>query len=301
VGLDSGLIDLYNKPYYYFYLIPGFPIEYNASYEIFIDDKLIKLKNYLDPVYTAKIINGLFILPNNFNYAFNHTSLAITMYNNRNIFTHILKQENKYSYYMPNTNNTILHVLDTKNINLLSTIGNGLQDLYIRPLFNRNYSLGSCNISIEGVDNCRILFGNNISIFKDTINIGYLPAGQYKVAFLDDKDNPITITSVNGNIIDQDSFHIKIDRRLLSNQTQTSLLSKDILDKPSPEYSNLTINLTPHNTSFELFGPNNFYRSFKKGFQQLHNIIPGEYNIKYKNITKTILVIKNDNNYFSNL
>jgi hypothetical protein len=223
------------------------------------------------------------------------------MYNNRNIFTHILKQENKYSYYMPNTNNTILHVLDTKNINLLSTIGNGLQDLYIRPLFNRNYSLGSCNISIEGVDNCRILFGNNISIFKDTINIGYLPAGQYKVAFLDDKDNPITITSVNGNIIDQDSFHIKIDRRLLSNQTQTSLLSKDILDKPSPEYSNLTINLTPHNTSFELFGPNNFYRSFKKGFQQLHNIIPGEYNIKYKNITKTILVIKNDNNYFSNL
>lgn len=301
-GLYSGSITLYNREYYYFYIIPGFSIDSNQkSYSIFIGDKQLSLNTYLDPSYSAKLINGLLILPNNFNYAFNHTNYSIILADNKNLFTHIIKQDNKYNYYMANTNNTLLYVLDERNLTSLYTINNSLEDIYIRPLFNKNYPLGSCRISSKGVSNYRILFGDNIFRFKDSINIDNLPAGQYSIRFLDNNDNPITINTANNTIINQDKLDITINKRNRSNITQSSIVSPPLLDKPSPNYSNLTINLKPYTIFFELFGPHNFYRKFNKGFQILHNIIPGEYHIKSKNIDQKILVIKNDNNYFSNL
>lgn len=302
VGLHSGFITLYNKEYYYFYIIPGFPSDaFNKkSYSIFIGDKQLSLNTFFDSSYSAKLINGLLILPNNFNYTFNHTNYSIVLANNKNLFTNIIKQDNKYNYYMANTNNTLLYILNSQNTTSLYELNNSFQDAYIRPLFNKNYPLGSCKISAKGVSNYRLLFGNNIFRFKDSINIDHLPAGQYKIVFLDNKDNPITINTVNNNIIQQDSFNISIDRRQAPKTTQSSILTVPYLDKPDINYSNLVINLKPYHTTFELFGPQNFARKYNTGFQQLHNIIPGEYYIKYQDINVKILVIKNDNNYFSN-
>ncbi len=301
VGLDSGFVRLYNTEYYYFYIIPGFPVDpMNRTCGLIINNQHITLNRFFDSSRSAKLINGLLILPNNFGYAFNHTNYGIVLTNNKNIFTNILKQDNKYSYYMANTNNTLLYILDNKNTNTLYAINN-TYDSYIRPLFNKNYPLGTCRISSKGVDTYRMLFGNNIFRFKDTINIDYLPAGQYKIGFLDNKDNLITINRANNIVINNNSLDITISSRSQQTKKESSILTSLHLDKPQTNYSNLTINLKPHNTPFELIGPAEFNRQYKTGFQQLHNILPGEYTIKYKNTSLKILVIKNDNNYFSNL
>lgn len=301
IGLDSGFVRLYDKEYYYFYIIPGFSIDSNSKkYSIFIEDKEILLNTFFDTTYSAKLINALLVLPNNYNYAFNHTNYAIVLANNKNLFTHIFKQDNKYNYYMANTNTTLLYILNSQNTTTLYELNNTYQDIYIRPLFNKNYPLGSCRIEAKGVNIDRIAFGNNIFKFKDSINIDYLLAGSYSVRFLDNKDNLLIINNVNNDTIQQDSFDITIPRSIPQTQTRSSILTIPYLDKPKTDYSNLIINLKPYNIKFELFGPLNFYRHYTNGYQQLHNIIPGEYNIKYKGINKKILVIKNDTNYFSN-
>lgn len=300
VGLDSGIIQLYNRYYYYFYIVPGLTYQFNNSYSISIENNIVQLNTYFDSSYSAKLINGLLVLPNNFNYAFNHTNYGIILYDNKNILTRIFKQDNKYNYYMANTNNTLLYILNNENTKSLYEINNNFQDIYIRPLYNRNYPLGSCRISSKGVNDCRLLFGNNILKFKNTISIEHLPVGKYNIRFLDKDNNLITINTANNKIINKDTLEINIDQKKFTTTTSSSIVTTAHLDKPALGTSNLIINLKPYKTQFELIGPNNFYRKFYIGYQQLHNILPGEYHIKSKSINDKILVIKNDNNYYSN-
>lgn len=299
VGIDCGTISFYNKDYYYFYIVPGFT-QYCPE-EIFINDQLIKLSKYFDPQYQPKIFNGLLILPNNFNYLFGHTNYGVILSNNKNIFTNILKQENKYNYYMANTNNTLLHILNTSNTNALYTLNNSNYDSYIRPISSKNYPLGSCLISSEGVNNLRIRIGSNIYKFNNILNIDHLLAGKYNISFLDNQDNSISINTINGKLWNETSFEITIDKIINSKPKGQTLPQSVKFSAPQKDLSNLLINIYPYKTKFEIFGPNNFYRKYNTGYQKLYNIESGNYNIKYKDVNKEILVIKNDNNYFSNL
>ena len=302
VGLDSGYIKFYDKEYHFFHLVPGLkPNSFMDNYEIILENESLKLNTSFDATHSAKLINGLLILPNNFNYLFNHTKYSIVFTNNKNIFTTITKQQNKYNYYSANTHNTILSILHDKNTNTLYELNNSHFDSTIRPLYTANYPLGNCSIETKGVNNTRMLFNNQLFDLKDKISINYLPSGKYKVSFLDSSNNTITIDSINNTYWNQNFFEINIDSLKQSLKTESSLLVNNKYNKPNKNYSNLTINLYPYKTSFELFGPNNFYKKFITGYQQLFNIFPGIYTIKYKTYTKEILIIKNDNNYFSNL
>jgi hypothetical protein len=299
-GLDSGTINFYNKEYYYFYLIPGFS-EYVPDY-ILINDQKIKLSKYFDPQYRAKIFNGLLVLPNNFTYLFGHTNYSILLSNNKNIFTKILKQQNKYNYYAANTNNTLLHILHPDNTNSIYELNNSYENSYIRPLFNKNYPLGKCTITAKGVINIRIKVKNNIFKFNETITVDYLPCGKYNIVFLDDDNNAIKIDTINGKNWNTTTFDIDISQ--LSRKSWTSgqsIIEPVRFQKPKKDFGNLLINIYPYNTKFEIIGPNNFYKKFDTGYQQITNLEPGKYNIKYKNTMQEILIIKNDNNYFSNL
>lgn len=299
VGLDCGIVEFYNKKYYYFYLVPGFSA--GPPDAIIINDESIKLNKYFDPKYQAKIINGLLVLDKNFNYLFNHTNYSIVLSNNKNILTNILKHESKYNYYTANTNNTILHILNPINKDAIYELNNTYNDIYIRPLFSKNYPLGQCLITAEGVSNIRIKIGNNIFKFNKTINIDHLPSGDYNIVFLDNNNNTIDISTLNDKPWNNSSFNLKIDKILSAKKTQSSLIESNQFGKPKKNFSNLLINLYPYNTGFEIIGPNNFYKKFDTGYQKLENIEPGIYNIKFRNTDKEVLVIKNDNNYFSNL
>lgn len=303
-ALNSGYITLYDQSFYYFYIAPGFSKNTlkKDTYEILIDQKIIDLKTHFDPSYTAKIINGLIIFPNNFNYAFNHTNYAIIYANNKNLFTHIIKQENKYNYYMGNTNNTIHYILDQNNINTLYEINNTHNTIYSRPIYTKNYPLGSVTIVSKGVSNIdKVRFGNNVFTFNKKIKIDHLPAGNYKIDFLDTKGNSIIINTVNNNILNKNFFDLVIEQELPDTKKTSSILEFNQLVLPNKNFSNLLINIFPYKTQFELFGPNDFYKKFLTGYQKLYNILPGTYIIKFKDFYKEILVIKNDNNYFSNI
>lgn len=298
-GIGNGTVKLYNKEYYYFYIVPGF-----SSYipdSIILNDQSIKLNKHFDPQYQAKIVNGLLVLDNNFNYLFSHINYAITLVNNKNIFTNIIRFENKYNYYSFNTNNTLLHILNPINNACLYELNNTYSDIYIRPLFNKNYPLGRCLISSEGVSNIRIKIGNNIFRFNETINIDHLPSGNYNIVFLDKDNNTIDISTLNNKSWNKSNFNIKIDKLVSNQSTQSSLTEAAQFSTPKKNFSNLLINIYPYNTAFEIFGPNNYYKKFSTGYQKLENIESGIYNIKFRNTNKEILVIKNDNNYFSNL
>lgn len=302
VGLDSGIVKFYDNEYYFFYIIPGFKINpLKNNYDIILGESRFKLNPTFDASYTPKIINGLIVLPNNFNFAFNNMKYGILSCFNKQIFSHIIKSENKYNYYMANTSNTLLHILNTINTNSLYELNNNHPDSYIRPLYNENFPLGSAVFNIDGVNNARIKVGNNIFNFDNIINVDYLPSGQYNIVLLDKDNNKLKIDYLNGTDWNKDSFDINIEAQSSIIDKKSSLLTFQSLDKPQKNFSNLTINIYPYHSSFEIFGPNKYYRKFNKGFQQLQDILPGNYMIRYNNIDYNILVIKNDNNYFSNI
>lgn len=303
VALDSGYINLYNQEFYYFYIAPGINRDHikTNKYEILINEKNIKLNNYLDPTPTAKIINGLIVLTNNFRYAFNHINYSIVQINSKQILTKILKQENKYNYYMGNTNNSIHYILNKNNINTLYELNNSYENAYCKPIYNKNYELGSCTITSNGVNNIKLVFGNSIFNFNQRIKIDYLPSGTYKIYFLDNKGKPIIINKANNNVVDSNYLYLNIPSELADTKKVSSLLDFNQNIQPKKNYSNLLVNIFPYNTKFEIFGPNNYHKKFATGYQKLNNISPGTYIIKFKNNHQEILVLKNDNNYFSNI
>jgi hypothetical protein len=301
-AIDCGFVELYNDIYYYFYIVPGFEItKIDKKYRILINSTEIPLKGYMDPSHSAKIINGLAILPNNYSYAFNHTNYSIVSSNNKNLFTKINKKQNKNNYYMANTNNTILHILDNKNIDCLYEINNISNNVYIKPIFNLGFPLGKAIISSEGVSNTRIKFGNNIYNFLNNTTIDHLPTSRYNISFLDKDNNPLIIRKLNGCDFLKDNFDINIDSVHHINSTGSSIRTSYSFHKPGKNLSNLLINIHPYNTKFKIFGPNNFFKQFNTGYQKLINIYPGNYKIQYNNKENDIFVIKNDNNYHSNM
>lgn len=301
-GLNYGIVEFYNKKYYYFHIIPGFKLNnIHNHFEIVIQSKNILLNPYFDSSYTSKIINGLIVLPNNYNYMFYHIKSGIVLSNNKQIPVNIIKQENKYNYYAANTNNSLLHILDESNTNLLYEI-NSNQNNYIRPLFNNKYPLGSLSISSNGVKNSRIAIGKNIFTINNNLQIDNLSSGKYNIVLLDANYNPINIDYLNNINWNKNNFDVTIEQAPLDNYNKSSTIPQFAsIGKPNRNLSNLLINLYPNNTQFEIFGPNQFYRKFFTGHKVLYNIEPGNYEIKFQNQIMTILVIKNDNNYFSNI
>lgn len=302
VALDSGLINIDNNSYYYFYIAPGFVLDHDSSItDIIIDNQTIPLVHFFDPSPRAKLINGLLILSDNFNYIFNNIPYGIVSINNKNIFTHIYKYQNKLNYYQANTNNSILYILGSENSILLSEINQINNTIFIKPLHSSNYPLGSLSLSVEGVSNITCKINNNSYFINNTTQVGYLPHGQYNIEFYNN-NNLLHINSINGHEYNSTNFNIwinKIDYK--DNYGASSLQSFYEISKPITDHSNLLINLYPFNTSFKLTGPNHFEKKFNNGYQIIKNIIPGEYNINFNDTNDKILVIKNDNSYYSNI
>jgi hypothetical protein len=305
VVIESGEINFYDDLYYFFYLAPGFSRSsiLSKNIQIAIGENIIQLNTEFDASYSAKIINGLIILEDNFSYFFKHINYGLSLNDKKQNLVYITKQQNKYNYYDANKNNTILNILDTRNSTVLFDINQNINTSFIKPLHNKNYPLGSINIiSDSGVSNSRIKINNKTFSFNKNANIDYLPAGKYTISLLDNLGNEITINQLNKESWNKSTFTVEISAILAIENNKKSTMATFFDEvKPDIGYSNLLINLVPYHTEFELFGPNNWKRKFIGGYQFIKNIIAGEYKIKYKNKINTILVIKNDNNYFSNI
>lgn len=302
-GLDCGLIKFYDKQYYFFHIIPGFKPKARDKFEIILADTSIELNTYFDSSYSAKLINGLIILPNNYDFIFSHCSYCISLINNNRIFTHITKQQNKYNYYMGNTNNTLLSILDSKNTSLLYAINdNYLNDSYISTLYNKNFPLGKLRIELRDQIDSYIKINNNLHKLYKKITVDFLPSSQYNIGLLDKNYVPLNIDILNNEEWNTSSFSVLINKQIESNIGKKSSIRPFLkLGKPLRDFGNLLINLQPYDTKFTIIGPDNFNRSFNTGYQKLMNISAGNYIIKFRDQEHSLLVIKNDNNYFSNI
>jgi hypothetical protein len=302
-AVDYGTIKLYDKEYYYTYIAPGFPISQYSStkYEILINHKIIKLVTYFDPSNRPKLINGLVIIPATYNYMFINSNYGRIIANDRVLFTRLFKKENKYAYYQANTNNTLIHILDKSNVNTLSLINDNHNTIGISPLFNPGYPLGRIQISTNGVFNGRIRINQQIhNFYNKDLTIDYLPHGRYNISVLDNSDNSVVVDKLNGKDWNKDNFDIDIPYIKPSVKKSSTLAQFAQETQPSPDYANLTINLIPNNIEFKLMGPN-YNKQFRSGYQKIKNLIPGRYTLFFNNTLENITVIKNTNNYFSNI
>lgn len=306
VAISSGSIELNNQKYFYFYLAPGFKYVYGRSYNITYQNLNINLDIILSSKYSPKILYGLLILPNNFYYLFDKHKNLIVSDGQISFETKIIDIFNKYNFYMAQKNNTIINILDPSNIQTLKTINQDYQDsIFIRPLFNNNFPLGSirflvkgvnsmCGISIEGINyNKKLLVESNKSFLIDNLSFG-----NYTIQLFN-KEGPLVVDYVNSVLHNSSNLDIGIDKiNTPKNSQQSSLLNFYNRTQPSKNKANLLVNL-PVNDSFEIFGPNNFNQQFSSGYQYLQNIAEGYYTIKTKNNQKSLFVVKNDNNYIS--
>lgn len=294
VALESGNIDFNNQKYTYLYIAPGFTYQYRSKYNVTINNIKYDLETAFSNKYNPKILYGLLILPDNFLYLFKdqrHITISDGLSSYK---TKLINCINKYNFYMGQKNNTLLNILDSSNISSLQHINQEYQDsIFIRPLYNPNFPLGSITFDIKGVNNyC------GLSIVSDN----------YNQKILIDPNKSFTIDNLSFgnysiNLFNKDtilySTNITINKPITMNTPNRSSLSNFYHKKqPKKNLANLLINL-PQHESFEIKGPNNFYRKFNNGYQYLQNILEGYYTITGSSYTKTLYVIKNDNNYIS--
>ena len=308
VILQSGFVVLQDVKYYYFYIGRGIPIT-KSDFVLRYQSKNYDLTTNFDNPQSIKLLMGSLILKDNFKYMFDINNNSLIRMLDKNFICKIIKIDNKHNYFKANTTNTILHILDHSNLTVLQNINNPyIENLLIRPLSNPNSPLGRLMINIKdpsGVSNNNELrykiFINNASYFTNNVlDIKNLVGGSYSIKIID-RTGPIQIRNLNGQLINSDSFQINIPSIKDEYKTlehKLSNLHPRLL--PNKGHANIMINLQ-YDKSFEIFGPNNFYRKYSSGHQALYNMHHGQYTIKSENITKDFLIIKNNNNHISSL
>lgn len=294
VALSSGIIILDDQKYFYFYIAPGFQYQFKSEYLIHINNTTYKLDTYFSTKYSPKILYGLLILSQNLLYLFDSQKTIMVSDGTKSYETNLISKFNKYNFYMGNKNTTILNILNSYNIKTLKLINQEYQkEIFIRPLYNPNFPLGSVTLNFKGVNNiCGLSiesdkYSKKLLIDpKQIFTIDNLSFGQYSInLFTKDKllfNQQITIDKIdNTNIL-----------------SKSSLINFYIKQNPLPNKANLLINLPSHQ-NFEITGPDNFYKKFNSGYQYLQNIEEGYYTIITKKFNKMLYVVKNDNNYLS--
>lgn len=294
VAISSGKISLNNQDYFYFYIAPGFKYQFKSEYSIKVGDTTHKLDTSFSTKYSPKILYGLLILPNNFLYLFHNHKTIFVSDSTKSYETSLISAYNKHNFYMGNKNNTILDILRPNNYPTLKLINQDYQnEIFIRPLYNPNFPLGSLTLTFKGVNyNCGLSIESDKyrkKILVDprkTFTIDNLVFGQYNINLFTETDLLFSQTII-------------IDKLDIPNvQSKSSINNFYTKNKPLKDKANLLINL-PMNQEFEIKGPNNFYMKLNNGYQYLQNLTEGYYIVIGNNFEKTIYLIKNDNNYLS--
>lgn len=309
IVISTGHITIYGLKYFYFYIGNGIPVS-NNEYSILLDDSKIDLSTRLSPIHSAKLLIGSLILDDDYQYLFDKDIPILLNINKQYYKTNMVDLINKYNYYAAFKNNSILLILDNNNIDILQAINNHyLVDFSIRPLFFRDFPLGSIMLSISYSNGVLIndplefkILLNNKSIFLrgNTINIINLVSGQYAIKIVD-RSGLLYIDHLNGQPIDKDNFSFEIQS--VSDNYQLNNIALPLprqYKQPLNGLSNLMINLN-YDKSITILGPNNINYKYDNGYQSILNTIPGEYTIIQDNKSKSFILYPNHNTIVSTL
>lgn len=300
IVFSTGQIELYSNKYIYFYIANGIPYE-DHEYAIILENSHIDLETKIHTSkHSAKLLIGSFILNNNYKYMFDTNIPILVNIDNTIIKLNINQIINKYNFYQPLTNNTIL-LFDFNYSELLYKINSFNYNILIRPLYYINFPLGSLSIHISdysGVSNNKSefkIFVNDKSYYinSNSLNIQNLTSNTYTIKIID-RFGLLNINLLNGHILNKNEFIVYIP--LIKNNYKLSNKKLPIPRSTRPPLSglaNLMINLD-HDQSFELLGPNNFYRKYLNGYQSLYNIDSGNYIINYNNYFKSFYIPPNE-------
>lgn len=299
VVITTGYTIVQDQKYFYFYIANGIMVK-NHKYALILNGNTIDLETTISS-HSAKLLIGSLILEDNYSYMFDTNIPLLANINNNQVKFTINKIINKYNFYQALTNNTIL-LFDLNNIELLSQLNSTNDNIMIRPLYYDNFPLGSLSINISnysGVSNnitpeFKIFVDNKSYYINDNrLNIINLASNTYTIKIID-RFGLLHIDNLNGQIFDQDQFTIfiplvqdnyKLDRVALPIPRENKA--------PMLGLANLMINLD-HDKSFELLGPNNFYKSYSSGYQSLYNIESGHYFAKYNDKLHSFYIAPNE-------
>lgn len=300
VVFSTGQIQLDSQNYFYFYIANGIPYQ-DHEYALVLDNTNIDLQTHTN-INSAKLLIGSLILSDNYSYMFDTNIPLLANIDNHYIKFNINQIINKYNFYQGLTNNTILFILDANNFEILSRINTLNHSILIRPLYYKDFPLGSLSINISnysGVSNNEIsefkIFINNKSYYinSNSLNIKNLASNKYTIKIID-RLGLLDIDYLNGQLLNKDEFTISIP--LIKDSYKLDKIALPIprdYKQPSAERANLMINLD-HNQPFELLGPNNFYKQYSSGYQSLYNIDSGNYIIKYNDRLQSFYVPPNE-------
>lgn len=300
VVLSIGNIILNNILYTYFYIANGITYQ-DHEYALILNGEYIDLQTNTHSD-SAKLLLGSIVLDNNYNYMFDTNIPLIANIDNNFIKFNITNIVNKYNFYQPLVNNTILFLLDTTNFEILSALNNKNNTILIRPLYYKDFPLGSLYLKLSnynGVSNSESpefkIFINNKSYYinGNSLNIKNLTSNNYTIKIID-RFGLLNIDYLNGQLYNGNEFIINIP--LVKDNYKLDKIALPIPREyypPKQGFSHLMINLE-HNRSFELLGPNNLQRFYNNGKQSLYNIISGNYVIVYNDKLQSFYVPPNE-------
>ena len=319
IALSCGMVRLKEQDYYYFYICKGLSLapSYQNESPISLSYKhhQIDLKTHLDSSYSAKLLMGLVVLPDDLSYMYTVGNNLIFDIDGSIVKGKLIDINNKFNYYMANKNNTLLYILDDTNYDLLYSLNeSSVRQIFVKPHYYTNFPLGSFTIDIDdkGVSNTedgpkyKLFFNtdnnNTHYLINNSLKIIDLPSNNYSVRIID-RNGLVKIGLCNGVSIDADTFNVHIPKIQDSYDLSTAFVpqfSRNI--SPNIGLANLMINLVPSDKPFELLGPNQFYKKYNSGGSKvLSNINSGKYSIVQEGYTRDFFVVKNDNNYISNI
>lgn len=299
--IDYGSIIINNQKFYYCYIAPGLNFD---NYYINYKSTKIKIDNFLSFNNNPKLINGLIVLPENLIYYFKHSSEAILRIGNLEYIFKVNGVSNKYNYFSPNNINTILKILDTSNLEVISAINNAKDNYLIKPIQLLSYPMGSISLDIIhefGVKDLILKINDKIYRVGRKINIQYLKAGKYSISLLDDSYNPITIKSLNNKDFNTNIFEINIENKNRIEFLDHNKINFDQISLSNNNKATLIVNIVPYDSGFRITNKNGYDMTYDTGYQVLNNLGCGEYSIEYNNKNKTISVLPNIINHFSDV
>lgn len=231
---DNGIIEFNDTKYRYIYIAPGIRIN-NKNLEkkdfiLSINGQEINL-NLLFTNPNPKLLIGMLVLSNNYYYYFDNNDIGMLYINNKKIKCNLISKINKYNYYMPRSINTIINIMDNKNLDMFYELNNSsiitstrIQSQTITKSSNKGQialnKLSNSNtahsVKCIGVDNN---FKNEYNMSGRRLYINNLSKGKYRL-------------DISNNLGESQSIFIDIDYFIDNSSTKCSL----------PHYKNTVLN-----------------------------------------------------------
>ena len=229
VVFESDIINIFDQDYYYFYLANGITISEDIfsqqdDYSIIINDIEYPLNLIFNDFNNNKLLRGAMVLSCDALYGFKNED--IIQLNMDNIYSGRIKTAfNKFNYYMPTTNNTILILDISLSLDILSAM-NDYSSCYLKGMVRSyttriNNNKGSIAITITPHNNitlndyeytvfCECIDNdyNKIMHTNNKLELTDLTSGTYTIKIIDSMGDSIRM--INDHMINEDSFDIYI-------------------------------------------------------------------------------------------